>query len=206
LSSDLAFQWYWLLPKTRGVMSVIERFVNDIDNQLIKNIFIQWSLSQGENVALYLSAINDENKYQIYIGNCLNEILCRFEEWLKQLCVVSMLENYESTPTDFIGSLAKSIVFEPKKLIRTDSDSCIYVDTCQDFISEPAGRFFTKYNEPNLNGNEQWMYKRINAVVANLSNRENLFEQSEEIRRSIIFCAKSCNNQFIIGLNNKLIK
>jgi hypothetical protein len=206
ISGDLAFQWYWLSHKARYVMSIINRFVNDINNQLIKKIFIQWSLSQGENTALYIGSLSEENEYQKYIGTCLNDVLCDFEEWLKSLCVSSMLDNYGTTTNEFIFSLAKNIVYEPKKLILVDNTSNIYVEINQDFISESAGKFFIKYNEKNLKGNEQWMYKRINAVVANLRNKEDLFAQSDEIRRSIIFCSKSCNEQFIIGLNNKLIK
>ena len=58
--------------------------------------------------------------------------------------------------------------------------------------------------EPGTLGNEQWLYKRVNAVVAHMKKQLNLFALKDDIRRSIIFCTKSCNYHFVIALNNKL--
>jgi hypothetical protein len=167
---------------TNGLMSVIEKFIGGIDDDCIKKIFIRWALAKGENAAIYLAALNDEQQYLQHIGNCLNENLIKFGEWLKELCLKSMLDRYGTNARDFVTSIARNIVFEPRNLILTDCLSNEFVEYNQDYISEAAGTFFQQYYEQHVNGNEQWMFKRINAVVANIKGEENLFEQSDEIK------------------------
>lgn len=87
-------------------------------------------------------------------------------------------------------------------LYRTNKDD--YIDSNQEYLGEEVALFFNTYNEPNTFGNEQWLFKRVNAVVAHINKEVDLFAVKDEIRRSIIFCSKSSNRHFIIALNNKL--
>lgn len=74
----------------------------------------------------------------------------------------------------------------------------------KNLLSKETTEFFNDYNEKGTTENENWMFQRVNAVAAHLKQKIDLFAQSGEIRRSIIFCCKSCNKQFIKELNNKL--
>jgi len=203
ISNDLAFQWYWLSPYLKGVMLTINKFVGDINNAVIRNIYIKWALLQGESMALYLGALNDENEYSKYIGTCLCDVLTSFIKWMEQLCISSMVDSYGSDANEIIISIASSIIMNPNEVYRMDNDSILYIDSNQDYINEATGMFFTQYNEPGTI-NEQWMYKRVNAVLAHYKKSVDLFSQSEEIRRSIIYCIKSCNEKFLVALNNKI--
>ena len=54
--------------------------------------------------------------------------------------------------------------------------------------------------------NERWLMKRVNAMADHMEGKINLFSERGVVRRSIIFCSKSCNTKFVIELNNKLTR
>lgn len=100
--------------------------------------------------------------------------------------------------------MAETIVKDPKKIIKVDVSEDEYIDANQEYLGHNTSQFFEHFREPGKCGNEMWLFKRVNAVAAHLRQDIDLFSMSDEIRRSIIFCSKSSNSQFIISLNNKL--
>ena len=206
MSNDLAFSWYWLRPYLDTIMLIIQKYLQGFDNPVIRKIYIKWAMQQGEQAITYLSVLNDSDKYAEHAITCLMQVLSTFQNWMKDLCLTSLLETYDGDVTEETEFLASDLIENPKSVSRYDKSSEDFVEVNQDYINDSTSLFFLNFNEPGTVGNENWMFKRVNAVVAHLSKKVNLFEQSDEIRRSIIFCSKSCNRQFIISITNKLAK
>ena len=206
MSNDLAFSWYWLRPYLDTIMLIIQKYLQGFDNPVIRKIYIKWAMQQGELAITYLSVLNDSDKYAEHVITCLMQVLSTFQNWMKDLCLTSLLETYDGDVTEETEFLASDLIENPKSVSRYDKSSEDFVEVNQDYINDATSLFFLNFNEPGTVGNENWMFKRVNAVVAHLSKKVNLFEQSDEIRRSIIFCSKSCNRQFIISITNKLAK
>lgn len=206
LSSDLAFQWYWLAPYLDKIMQTITPYIREIDNSVIQKMYINWALTKEEDMTAYLEGLSNETKYEEYIGSCLIEVLTSYTDWMKQLCIASMLDSYEPNKNDLIVPTVESIIKTPNQIYRINTDAKQYIETNQDNIDVETHDFFTKYNEAGKTENEAWLYKRVNVVLANQKKSINLLSESEEVKRSIIYCIKSCNEPFIIALNNKMKK
>ena len=204
-SNDLAFQWYWLQPYLSGIFSELYNFMSDPMTPAMQEIFIKWAMNhEGEDRMKYLCALNVEENYLTFIGQCFNDTLVQFTDWIKDLCVSSMTEAYEYVSQDILFDLAETMIKHPKHIQTIDFKDEDYIESSQDYLGEEVGSFFNNYSEKGKFGNETWLYKRVNAVVAHMRKEIDLFMQKEEIRRSIIFCCKSSNKHFIISLNNKL--
>lgn len=115
-----------------------------------------------------------------------------------------MTEAYGYVSQGILFDLAETMIKHPKHIQSIDIKNEDYIESSQDYLGEEVGSFFNNYSEKGKFGNETWLYKRVNAVVAHMRKEINLFMQKEEIRRSIIFCCKSSNKHFIMSLNNKL--
>jgi hypothetical protein len=152
----------------------------------------------------YLGALNVEDEYLTNIGNCFSEIMSAFTKWMTDLCISSLIEAYGSTSNGIFQHSAEAIINNPHKLERIEDNNETYIEYNQDNLGEEVEIFFNNYTEQGKYGNELWLYKRVNAVVNHILKKIDLFSQKEEIRRSIIYCSKSCNQHFIISLNNKL--
>lgn len=206
-SNDLAFQWYWLQPYLTGTLSHLYDFMNGPMIPAIQEVYIIWAMSRKpEDVMKYLGALNSPDEYMANIGKCFTDVLTSFSEWMKDLCVSSLLDRYDNHPDEIAASLAEVIIKNPKAICQFILKKESYVDYNQDSLEEDVSDFFYAFNESGKSFNEQWLYKRVNAVVAHLNKETDLFTQREEIRRSIIFCCKSSNHHFVIVLNNKLSK
>lgn len=204
-SNDLAFQWYWLNPYLSDIMMQLSPFMPDPSVKPIQDLYIKWAMQHdGDERMVYLSALNTPESYFPHVIKCLGEVMSSFTSWMKDLCVSSLVEQYGTTPESFIMSLAETIANNPKNCYRVDFDTDRYVENNQEYLGEETATFFNSYMEPGTLGNEQWLYKRVNAVVAHMKKQLNLFALKDDIRRSIIFCTKSCNYHFVIALNNKL--
>lgn len=206
MSDDLGFQWYWLSPLIDQSLHIINGFVRETNNSVVRNIYVQWCSTKGENMLQYLNALGDKEQFENNSSICLMEYISSFKEWLKDLSVLSILDSYDSNVDELIQTIAETIIKSPRELIKAEMKTYSYVEANQDYINDETNQFFNKYNESGKFGNEQWLYKRVNALVANIKEGSNLFEESEEIRRSITFCCKSSNNNFVLALNNKLIR
>lgn len=202
LSADLAFQWYWILPNLNGLVPLFESFIETLDNQEFTSIYIRWAMQQDKHNE-YLQAIGGEEFFMNALI-CLNNLVKSFEPWAKQLCVMSLLNNYNGKPDEITKEVAENIVLNPKEMMIEEVDISKYVEHSQDFIGS-ASTFFYQYGGRGVNDNEEWLYRRVRAVVAQLEGNLNLFEQEEAIRRSIIYCNKANLYRFVIALNNELI-
>lgn len=209
-SNDLAFQWYWLQPYLSGIFIQLQNFMSDPMTPAMQDIFIKWAMShEGEDMMKYLSALNVEEEYMKNLGQCLYDVLTSFTEWIKDLCVSSLIEAYGYVSHGLVEELAETIIKKPKEIRLLELSTDEYIESNQDYLGDEVGTFFNNFNEQGKVGNEMWLYKRVNAVVAHIRKEIDLFSikdeiQRDKIRRSIIFCSKSCNRHFIVALNNKL--
>lgn len=207
-SHDLAFSWYWTLPYLDTTLAAFnKRIRGDINNPLLTKIYVKWALKQGDDTMRYIQAMETPASYSAYVFQCIQEECNTFKKWMLALCEVSLLEQYDSHHPQLSCEMARDIVLAQTVRTENKEDTANYVDICQDDINEQASHFFDLYTERGSTGNEQWMLRRVNVVAKHLKKEKiNLFEQPDEVRRSIIFCRKACNQQFIIALNNKLAK
>lgn len=203
-SADLAFSWYWLIPHLECTMSIISGYTNDLNNEVIRTMYLKWAMRQGEKAIEYLAKLSNKEEYEDAIVQCIGDTLTLFVTWMKKLCVDSLVETYDYQTDESVTDVAKDIVENYKNLCRIDDGDYGYIDVNQDYINEATENFFEKYSEGEKTDNETWMWKRVKAVAAHIYQKEDLFAETDEIRRSIIFCQKSCNKQFVILLNNKL--
>ncbi len=202
-SYDLAFQWYWLRPHLNNTLNLIVPFINGPTTPTMQTIYINWALKQETTRQKeYINAINTDRYHYLFL-ECLKDVVCEFMDWMKNLFVSSMTENYQQANDEITNDIAQSIAYDTLT-IRTLQDE-LYVDFNQDNLDEESMRFFNNYQERNKTTNEQWLYQRVNVVANHLLGKLNLFSTSDEIRRSIIFCSKSSNRLFLIALNNKLL-
>lgn len=203
-SDDLAFQWYWIQPYLNGMFAQLYSFMDDPTSIPMQEVYIKWAMTKEERMNELLSALGNSEMYMQNIGQCINEFLTSFTSWIKELCIESLIDCYESNCHEAIVLMAETIVKDPKKIIKVDVSEDEYIDANQEYLGHNTSQFFEHFREPGKCGNEMWLFKRVNAVAAHLRQDIDLFSMSDEIRRSIIFCSKSSNSQFIISLNNKL--
>ena len=170
----------------------------------MQEIYIKWAMTKGERMNEFLSALGNSEMYMQNIGQCINEFFTSFTSWIKELCIESLIDCYESNHHDYIVMMAETIVKDPKKIIKVVVSEDEYIEANQEYLGHDTSLFFEQFRESGKCGNEMWLFKRVNAVAAHIRKEIDLFAMSEEIRRSIIFCSKSSNSQFIISLNNKL--
>lgn len=199
-SSDLSFQWYWLRTYVQNLMAYLKKKVDSFDNSVIRSIYVQWAMKQ-KNPMLYLVGMDNN----IYLGQCILENMTIFQKWMQELEKESLLEQYEDNDDELTITVANDIIF-CNSLFHIDVREPLYIEEKQDHSFKTAP-FFNRFAEKKLvSENEQWMYKRVNAIAAHLKGDIDLFNENGHIRRSIIFCSKSCNKRFVIELNNKLTK
>lgn len=203
-SDDLAFQWYWIQPYLDGMFARLNPFMDNLTSTAMQEIYIKWAMTKGERMNEFLSALGNSEMYMQNIGQCINEFFTSFTSWIKELCIESLIDCYESNHHDYIVMMAETIVKDPKKIIKVVVSEDEYIEANQEYLGHDTSLFFEQFRESGKCGNEMWLFKRVNAVAAHIRKEIDLFAMSEEIRRSIIFCSKSSNSQFIISLNNKL--
>lgn len=204
-SNDLAFQWYWLKPYFSNIMvELYSALSHDSMTDTLQQLYIHWAMEKGgEDTIKYLSALNIPETYNEYFGLCFQEVVFCFTEWLEDICISSLSDTYLMSGREITKDIATAIIKESSEMFHIEENDT-YIDFNQDRLSTPSDEFFKKYEEQGKTENEQWLYKRMNAVAAHFNGEIDLFAQDDEIRRSIIYCCKSCNKQFVIILNNKL--
>lgn len=204
-SDDLAFQWYWIQPYLNGIFNQLKAFMDDPNSISMQEIYIKWAITKGKETTELLSALENPDMLSHNIGQCLNEVLTLFTSWIEELCIDSLIDCYESNNLDYTNSMANTIIKEPNKIIKVEASiEDNYIESNQEHLGQDTEQFFNHFSEPGKSGNELWLLKRTNAVAAHIRKDIDLFSMSDEIRRSIIFCCKSSNSQFILSLNNKL--
>ncbi len=200
LSNDLAFQWFWLRDYIHRAMFYMQPMIDSFDNEVIRSIYVLWAMTKDAPTQ-YLR----RSKIPDYLMTCLSEKLTAYQEWMEKLAIESLQEKYDDKSDELIESISKDIA-KGNKVLHIEDNESLYVDTKQD-RSWKYSPFFDQYAEKRYcPENEHWFWKRVNVMTAHLKGEVNLFEQADGIKRSIIFCSKSCNRKFIIELNNKLAK
>lgn len=198
LSNDLSFQWYWIREQIKSAMKCLNTKVESIDNSVIRSIYASWAMKQ-DNPMKYLQNIDE------YFMSCIIENVQNYQEWMFKLATESIQEKYEDKKYPFVETIAVDIARD-NKLCYVEDGEQIYVTTKQD-RSWKVSPFFDKYAENMLGTeNERWLMKRVNAMADHMEGKINLFSERGVVRRSIIFCSKSCNTKFVIELNNKLTR
>lgn len=201
-SNDLAFQWFWLRPYMDSLLSFLNSFIKDPKSETAIQMYIDWAISHGDERMELLEAIQNDNDYMKNFMKFLEE----FKEWIQDLCVSSLIETYDDVYNESDKLLAESIIKSSNGLCPIDNENDnYYVETNQDDLDEQTKAFFEQYRQPGKSLNESWLYERVGAVVAHMRKKINLFTLDEKIRRSILYCSKLENHNFIIALNNELI-
>lgn len=203
-SDDLAFQWYWIQPYLDGMFAQLYSFIDNPTSIPMQEIYIKWAMTKEEKMSELLAALGNHDIYMQNIGQCLNDFFTSFTSWIEELCIDSLIDCYESNNLEDIVMMAKTIVKDPKNIIKVEVSENEYIEANQEYLGHDISLFFEQFRESGKYGNEIWLFKRVNAVAAHIRKEIDLFSMSDEIRRSIIFCCKSSNSQFIISLNNKL--
>lgn len=202
-SKDLAFQWFWLTPKThKGIFKCIEMFIDDPKCPFLLRIFSQWAINKGKTELLY--TINTDDYYNNIVC-CIKEVIAEFTEWFKKLCYSSAIVTYNTNEINDIEYFANNIVYDNKKLCYSEVKGNQYVEVNQDNLDENTRLFFEQYSEDGKAHNEAWMYKRVNILHKHLVGEVDIFTMKPKVRRSIIFCYQATTHMFLIALNNKLI-
>lgn len=201
-AKDLAFQWFWLIPKSSGLLRSIEPLIGEPSCPAMIRIFSQWAISKGQIELIY--SINTE-AFFMNLMTCIQELLVEFTEWFKKLCLTSACETYVTNQKKDIEYYANQIVNEPRKLCQSDIFDNQYVELNQDNLDDDTRKFFDNYAEGGKSHNEAWMYKRVNVLYKHLLGEENIFDMPLKVRRSISFCYQSTTYLFLVALNNKLV-
>ena len=205
-SDDLAFSWYWLRSNLDGLYLTLTQYM-DVNSNAAKSLFVKWAMYQ-DNLSQYLMMLGDETQYiAAMAGQCLPCVIEEFTGWMKSLCVDSLCETYDGAAANDYAfrEVAEGIVNNNAAHIHNDADfENVRLENQNDIETAEASEFFNRYADDHLPVNINWLIQRANAVKAQLNGELDLFAQTDEIRRSITYCAKSYNEQFIHVLNNKL--
>lgn len=208
-SDDLAFQWYWLLPKLSQTVFLLQSFIADLRNEIILKAYIR-KAQQTDNLAEYIQAISSD-KYDEYCVPMLVGMINDFSEWMKELCNLSMEDAYvirekSNIVPDCISNIIKG------KCVKYGFDLNIEVDINQSDLDEETKSFFLPYYRSRYSLNENWMMARVEVMYRHLKGEIDLFKlfndktetTADKIRRSLIFCYKTTQRNFLFELNNKL--
>lgn len=194
-STDFAFQWYWLIYELYIFRDYLnEQEINDTTKTFL---YLQWVGNHHFNDSTYISNINNLEPTRY-----LDKPITEFTTWMKEVLIASLSDSY--SPHDRIVIAENIINYQME--VENEQGVNLFIDINQNKndLTEGSTKFFNNYSEEGRWGNEQWFYQRLNAVLSHLQNQINLLKEENEIRRSIIFCSKSCNELFLIRLNNKL--
>ena len=209
LSDDLAFQWYWLIPKLHGIGSLLQNFISDPRNEIILTAYLRKAQQSG-NSAEYIMAIPGD-KYYDYCLPMLIEMMNNFSEWMKTLCRLSMEDAYvKRLRSDIIPDCINNIIVG--KCQRYGFDLELTVDVNQWDLDDETKSFFLPYYKRRFSLNENWLLSRVEIMSKHIKGEIDLFKlfnektetNADKIRRSLIFCYKMTQRNFLFELNNKL--
>lgn len=203
-SQSMSFSWYWLQPKLNMLMLVIHQHLGDMYSPFMKASYSSWAHQKGAEGLKYLEALEDEEAYGEYFGECMFEVMDSFSNWMRSLCFVSLTGREAEEMNEILRSLAEGILETPDQLNRLEDLSEEFVDYKQDATDSATKAFFAQYGERHQAGSDSWMAARANVVCAHLQGKTDLLMQTEEVRSSILFCSQAYPDEFILALNNRL--
>ena len=204
-SRDLGFQWYWLRQQlgSGSIMMLLNDFLN-LDSEGFINLFFKWASTKPNLIDLSVS-FADENKKVVVSLQFIQEIMADYLTWLKELCVISLIENYDNRLLDNEREIAQEMMTGKSLFIEPPKRGFGEITHLQMGLTEETQRFFDAYQQSNKSRTENWLFERVLAISKHIKGDMDIFNESEEIRRSIIFANKSYPEQFILELNNKLV-
>ena len=203
-SQTMGFGWYWLQPQLNMLMLIIHQHLGDMNSDFMKACYTSWAVQKGAEGLKYTEALNDEEAYGEYFGECMFQMMEAFSSWMQRLCFVSLTGRPSEEMNEITHSLAEAILETPDQLNRLEDLSEEYVDYKQDTTDKETKAFFATYGESLHSSSSSWLAARANAVSAHLQGQVSLFAQPEGVRHSILFCNQSYPSDFILALNNRL--
>lgn len=202
MGTDLAFQWYWVRPQSEHLMMTIQNVI-DWNSPFLKTLYVDWAISRQHDLAEVMYDISDDDVFSNKLMVCMGDVLGQFDLWLKDLYAASILDIYGTVNEPILREVAGSIAGK-SRCLHIESHDEVFVEQNQDLDDTNVNAFFNRFDEPGRPRNERWLMQRVNALAAHLKGKIDLFKESHEVRRSIIFCRKSSPKAFLIELNNKL--
>lgn len=205
MGTDLAFQWYWVRTihsRVEDLMKTIQGTI-DWETSFLKKLYVDRALSRQLDPAVVAHDISDDDVFFPKAFSCLLEVLTDFDAWMKDLYSTSILDTYGSFDDDILRDVADRIAGK-KECIHIEDHDEVFIDQSQNFEDPSVNDFFEGFDEPGKILNERWLFQRVNAMAAHLKGEIDLFHESFDVRRSILFCRKSSPKAFMIELNNKL--
>lgn len=198
-SQDLAFQWYWLEPFSHNIGQQLDPFI-DPSHLEMQKLYIKWAMKKDKECATYLSALSNPCDYHRCFIAFIVDIIKQFEKWIKQLFISSMTEGYGDPSNDYKSALSLSIL-NKENFINVENIDTQLIDISQPYLTNHTLSFFNNFKIIGKPRNEKWFHQRAYAVVSHLNKDKDLFSESEEIRRSVIFYCKSKNELFLCLIN-----
>lgn len=215
LGRDLAFKWFWVMPIMKGqTMPIISRYFGEESMRSLSflSIYAKWAMTKGEQAMDYLSAVNKTDEFYFKGVECLTELTQAFDGWMQDIFILSLECERHSSNKEYIRNLIEDIVKKDTKDLPPFEHDNFDIPVNQDDtnLSIDTIRYFDCFKTNGLNDNETWLMTRVKAVAEHWKHKgkdgTNLFEKDDEIRRSIIFCMNVCHDEFIVALNNELIR
>lgn len=214
MAKDLAFQWYWILPRVNGgLVSLIQAFITEDcwKSEFVTKLFVsRISRKDPENLMAHLAdmATGNENFVMTLLNDCLIPLMSEFHAWLTALCEKSLRRPFKDTMIDANSSTIITYIVNHKKLIEVELDRYeeVIISLNQE-LDEYTQAYFSQFKVPgNKSINETWLLQRVKCVAEQIRGNIDLFSQSGSVRRSIIYCYRAITQQFLLELNNELAK
>lgn len=214
MAKDLAFQWYWLLPRiNKGLLTNINSFITQDGwkSEVITKLFVsRISKIDPEKFMEHLSnmaAGNGEFEEALF-RHCLMPLMEEFHIWLLKLCEKSMRRPFNNTTIDENSVAIITDIVNNNKLTEVNAlDQEEHLVSVNQDLDEFTNSFFARFSVPgNKPANEIWLLQRVKCVAEQIRGNMDLFSQVDSIRRSVIFCYRSTTWHFLLELNNELAK
>lgn len=208
--NDLSFQWYWLKPKSDSILPVLS-FILEGNTPILRKMANLWGRGTNLEFSELFPIVYNEALLNEYKPQYCDWVIGRFRDWLKRLFRASVLDSYLVVDDADLSYIANALAGDldehgkPVEFVSIRSLDNLMVDINQENADRKVKDFFEEFfPHPGKPINEQWMLGRAAAMAAHLRGKINLFSVPDSIRRSILFCRKSCPKAFLIALNNKM--
>ena len=206
----LSFQWYWLKPKSDSILQVLS-FILEGNTPVLQKMAFVWARNNGIEFEELFPIIKSDVTLNEHKPRYCNWVLEQFSDWLRHLFRASVLDSYLLVEDDILSYIAGALAGDrdengrPMSFVTIRTLDEIMIDLNQEDVDKDVNVFFEdNFPHPDKPLNERWMLGRADAMAAHLRGKINLFSVCDSIRRSILFCRRSCPKAFLIAVNNKL--
>ena len=214
MAKDLAFQWYWLLPRiNNGLFANLQSFITEDSwkSEVITKLFVsRISKIDPANLMVHLSnmALGNDDFAAALFQHCLIPLMEDFHAWLLKLCDKSMRRPFKDISIDANSEAIITDIVNKNKLIEVNTrDQEEHLISVNQELDEYTNSFFAMFSIPgNKSANDIWLLQRVKCVAEQIRGNMDLFSLAGSVRRSVIFCYRSTTQHFLIELNNELAK